>query len=69
MTRKGRGKSCDEGIKEEEGKTVGKEGILRALLGIPFHKRKRMGKQTQDAFRENNCELEILANISPQRCL
>lgn len=48
MTRKGRGKTCDEGIKEEEGKTFGKEGSLRALLGISFHESKTMGKQTQD---------------------
>lgn len=38
MTRKGRGKICDEGIKEKEGKTFGKECSLREtfLTGHPF---------------------------------
>lgn len=51
VTRKGRGKTCDERIKEEEGKTSGKEGSLREafLTGHPLHDSKRMRKETQGA--------------------
>lgn len=71
MTRKGKGKTGYEETKEKEGKLFGKEGSLSFLLGIPLHESKRMGKETQDTrvFREENWELEILENISPQRCL
>lgn len=48
MTRKGREKTCDEGIKEEERKTSGKEGSLREAF-LTLHESRRMGKETQGA--------------------
>lgn len=48
MTRKGREKTWDEGIKEEERKTSGKEGSLREAF-LTLHESRRMGKETQGA--------------------